>query len=323
MQERFGYLDNFRSSYGYRLGKKTAWFSGKYILNERDVNNKRFWKTDHLFNVRYYSTFHLKNEYLNYYINSLISYKTEYLVGYPSAMYDIATYGIQHNIVFPAGLVKAIFPTAETLTDNMRKTLESFYKAHVVDQYASSEGAPFIIECKKGNLHMGLDTGVFEIIDEKTGNYSDYGKLIITSFTSYGTPIIRYDIGDTIELSNDKCSCSNQNPLVKRILGRSSDYVYSREKGKINIVNICSSSKGVKGVKNFQVIQNCLDEITINATIDSSLYSKEEEAKFLDNWRKRLGNDMNIIIKYLDEIPLESSGKTRIVKNNIKHLINI
>ena len=34
------------------------------------------------------------------------------------------------------------------------------------NQYASSEGAPFIIECKEGNLHLELQSGVFEVLDE-------------------------------------------------------------------------------------------------------------------------------------------------------------
>ena len=41
------FLDNFRSKYGYKLGARTAWFSGKDILNINDVRKLRFWKTDY------------------------------------------------------------------------------------------------------------------------------------------------------------------------------------------------------------------------------------------------------------------------------------
>ena len=37
IQERFAILDNFRGSFGYKLGKKTAWFSGKNLLTQRDL----------------------------------------------------------------------------------------------------------------------------------------------------------------------------------------------------------------------------------------------------------------------------------------------
>jgi phenylacetate-CoA ligase len=60
MQGRFIMLDNFIGRFGYKLEKKTAWFSGKNILKNKDVKKNRFWKTDNLHNVRYYSTFYLK-----------------------------------------------------------------------------------------------------------------------------------------------------------------------------------------------------------------------------------------------------------------------
>lgn len=41
-QERFAFLDDFRSRFGYELGKKTAWFSGKSLLTQRDIKKNRF-----------------------------------------------------------------------------------------------------------------------------------------------------------------------------------------------------------------------------------------------------------------------------------------
>ena len=37
MQERFAILDHFRAQHGYKLGKKTAWFSGKNLITQRDI----------------------------------------------------------------------------------------------------------------------------------------------------------------------------------------------------------------------------------------------------------------------------------------------
>jgi phenylacetate-CoA ligase len=163
-QERFAMLDDFRGRFGYELGKKTAWFSGKTLLTNRDIKKNRFWKTDVFNKVRYYSTFHIKDEYLKYYVEDLIKFQPEYLSGFPSTMYDIAKYGLKHNYNFPVNIVKAVFPTAESVTPNMRQTIETFFKTKMYDQYASSEGAPFIFECKQGNLHLELQSGVFVVL---------------------------------------------------------------------------------------------------------------------------------------------------------------
>ena len=321
MQKRFALLDYFREWYGYKLGKKTAWFSGKALLTERDIKKNRFWKTDYLYNVRYYSTFHINDKFLIHYLNNLIKFKPEYLVGFPSSIMEIAKYGIENNIKFPKNTIKAIFPTAETVTPEIRKVLSEYFHTRVVDQYASSEGAPFIFECPQGNLHLELQSGIFEVLDEKN-NPAKEGRLVITSFTTHGTPLIRYDIGDRIILSDNKqCSCGNKNPVVEKILGRIDDYIFSPETGKINLGNISNTLKDVYGIKKFQIIQNELNKIIIKIIVDKDIFDKKNKNKFIKNWRDRVGNKMKIELLEVENIEVEKSGKYRIVKNNIKHLL--
>lgn len=321
-QERFAFLDDFRSRFGYELGKKTAWFSGKSLLTPRDIKMNRFWKTDRIHKVRYYSTFHIRKDYLQYYVEDLIQFQPEYFVGFPSTMLDIAKYGLANNYDFPASCVKAIFPTAETVTKEMRETIETFFKTKIYDQYASSEGAPFIFECENGNLHLELQSGVFEVLDENN-QPAKSGRLVVTSFTNEGTPLIRYDIGDSITLedASKTCTCGNNNPLVKEILGRIDDYIYSPEIGKINLGNVSNTLKDTVGIIQFQAIQDEVSKIVVKLVIDQSEFTEAVEKKFIQNWRERIGDKMELELEYVDEIPVEASGKFRIVKNNIKHLL--
>ena len=189
-------------------------------MTDRDIKKNRFWKTDNFHRVRYYSTFHIKQDYLKYYVEDLMKYQPEYFVGFPSTILDIAKYGKANNYDYPADTLKAIFPTAETVTKEMREVIETFFKAKIYDQYASSEGAPFIFECINGNLHLELQSGVFEVLDQHDLPCQS-GRLVVTSFTNEGTPLIHYDIGDSITLDekNKICSCGNNNPIVKEILG--------------------------------------------------------------------------------------------------------
>ncbi|MEP3836579.1 MAG: phenylacetate--CoA ligase family protein [Algibacter sp.] len=323
-RERHAILDYFRHNFGYRLGKKTAWFSGKNLLNQKDINKNRFWKTDYVYKVRYYSTFHIHSKYLKYYIENLIHFKPEYFVGFPSTMYEIAKYGMQHNIEFPAHVITAIFPTAETITTEIRTVLEGYFKTKVYNQYASSEGAPFIIECKKGNLHLELQSGVFEVLDDNNKPTTN-GRLVVTPFNTRGTPLIRYDIGDQIELDDPTaaCTCGNNNPLVKRILGRISDYIYSEEKGKVNLGNISNCLKGVTGVVRFQIQQHVLDKLVVLIEKDDKTFTKKDEQVFLKNLKDRVGEQITITLKFTDNIPVEKSGKYRLIKNSIKTKIEV
>jgi phenylacetate-CoA ligase len=321
MQERFALLDVFRSTYGYKLGKRTAWFSGKNILTKKDIYKNRFWKTDYFYKVRYFSTFHINKKNITYYIQNLIMYKPEYLIGYPSSIYEIAKYGLLNKIEYPKNSIIAIFPTAETITDDIRNIIEVFFNAKIFNQYASSEGAPFVFECINNKLHLELQSGIFEV-HNKEGDNSKKGKLIVTSFTTMGTPLIRYDIGDEIELSYEKCTCGNNNPLVNSILGRSDDYVFSEETGKIYLGNISNTLKGTKGIIKFQVIQNEIKELIINIVIDKNEFNEKVKNIFLKNWKYRVGAKIKLEIQIVDSIPVEKSGKFRMVINNITHLVS-
>lgn len=319
MQDRFAMLDNFRNKFGYKLGKRTAWFSGKNLINKTDLAKNRFWKTDYYYKVNYYSTFHIKEQFLKYYIENLILFKPEYIVGFPSSILEIANYGLKHNISFPKKMVKAIFPTAEMITAEMNN-IEIFFDCKMYDQYASSEGAPFIFECENEKLHLELQSGVFEVLDNNN-NPINKGNLIVTSFTTYGTPLIRYNIGDSIELSDEICNCGNNNPLVKAIHGRIDDFIFSLENGKINLGNISNTLKDTKGIIKFQAVQDDIDEVKILLVKDNSIYNDQIESIFIKNWRDRIGGKMKIELEYVSDIPTEKSGKYRMVKNNIKHLI--
>lgn len=322
MQERFAMLDDFRNRFGYKLGKKTAWFSGKNLLTASDIIKSKFWKTDNIYKVRYYSTFHIKEEYLKFYVEDLIKYQPEYFVGFPSTILEIAKYGLKYNYSYPDNTIKAIFPTAETVTSEMRVIIEKFFNTKMYDQYASSEGAPFLFECENGKLHLELQSGVFEVLDNQD-RPAESGRLVVTSFTTDGTPLIRYDIGDSITLEDSSihCTCGNNNPLVKEILGRIDDYIYSPKNGKINLGNVSNTLKDIKGIVRFQVIQNELNSVELLVVKDENLYGGNIEKKFIQNWRDRVGDDMKIDIKYVEEIPVENSGKYRLVKNNIKNII--
>lgn len=321
-QERFALLDVFRERFEYQFGEKTAWFSGKELINNSDIKNNRYWKYDFINKIKFYSTFHINDKTALYYLENIKKFRPKFIVGFPSSIYELAKFGVNNNISLGNHKTTAIFPTAETLVKEECEVIENYFGGGVYDQYASSEGAPFITECEFGHLHFEVLSGVIEVVDEE-GNPSNKGRMLVTSFSTSATPLIRYDIGDSMEWFGDmQCNCGRKTPIVKKIHGRINDYVYSRENGKINLGNISNCVKGVDGIDKFQVIQDSLDSILVKMIVNKSKYGQKGESVFTHNLRARLGDCVDITIKYVDDIPKEKSGKFRIVKNNIKQHID-
>ena len=204
----------------------------------------------------------------------------------------------------------AIFPTAETLLPHYRSEIEKAFQCPVRDQYASSEGAPFIIECKCGKLHVGIDTGLIEFLED--------GRMLMTCFESHGTPLIRYDIGDRAYLSkNQECKCGLDMPIVERIEGRTTDYVISPIYGKMTSVYLSLVSEDFNNcMKAMQFVQNDVNSLDVYIEVDDA-YEPSMNSIIIDKLHYSMGNTVEIRVHPVKEIPKDKSGKFKFVVNNI------
>lgn len=317
MQERFAILDHFRAQHDYKLGRKTAWFSGKNLITQNNINNGICSHYDFINKIRFYSTFLINEKNFHVYWNSLNEFQPEFLIGFPSSVFEICQIAKSKGLKYK-GKVKVFFPTAETVLLEHRQVISEILGCKLVDQYASSEGAPFILECSAGNLHTHPLTGIFEVVDDNLKPVRS-GQMLVTSFTTYGTPLIRYRIGDTITLADSakQCACGSFFPLVERIEGRTSDYILSPTHGKVNLGNISNSTKDTKGIVCFQLIQDRLDLLEVKMVVNKE-FDNTQELNFIKALRERVGDSIQFNINYVEDIPKEKSGKFRIVKNNLK-----
>ncbi|WP_300449828.1 phenylacetate--CoA ligase family protein [Accumulibacter sp.] len=314
IQERHAILDLFRSAYGYAQGKRTAWFSGKAVARRGDLARGICYRDDHLRNIRYFSTFHISSDNFDAYWRSFTSFAPEFIVGFPSSVYDMCVMARERGLEFK-GSVRAFFPTAETVLPTYREVIGSVLGCRLYDQYASSEGAPFILECENGGLHIHPLTGVFEVVDDDLEPTIE-GQLLVTSFSTRGTPLIRYRIGDRVKLapSDYRCSCGSAFPVVEFIDGRTSDFLWSPQNGRVNLGNISNCTKDVKGIVCFQIVQESVDSVTV-FVVSGTGYDQEQEDRFRRALLLRLGDRVTITIQTVEKIARETSGKFRLVKN--------
>lgn len=314
-QKRMAYLDYFKWKHGFENGKmKAARFNGKNII-PLDQKEKIFWRKNYFNKQRIYSSFFITQENIPFYIENLNKYKPEEIDGFVTSIYEIAKF-MKEKGIYADFTPKAVFPTSETVLPIHKETISEIFNCPVRDQYASSEGAPFITECTAGNMHENIDTGVFEHIKTEFGT-----KLIVTGFHTYGTPLIRYDIGDNILESEEKviCTCGCSHPIIKAIDGRKADYLFSEERGKINLGNLSNVIKELPNcIKNIQFIQNSLEQIDVYVVIDKKSFKPEYEKLIHQEMINRFGDKMKFPIYKVDKISREKSGKYSMIKNNIK-----
>lgn len=309
-QRRMANLDVFREIHGGRHRMRRATFSGKDLVPGPDP--RTFWRDNWVLNQRFYATFHMKEENLGRYVDDLNRFKPDIIDGFVSCIADICSYvrATGRTLEFrPA----AIFPTSEPLFPHQRKLMREVMGVEPRDQYASSEGAPFVMECPSGRLHFWTHTGVIETHED--------GDALVTSFTTHGTPLLRYRIGDRVVFapSEARCDCGWAYPLVERIEGRAIDYILSAERGRIYSPNLSNVVKNVpNSIVKTQFVQTRPESVTVKLVVDQDRFDAMAHTEIVrQELQRRIGEEMHIDVEVVDDIPRAASGKYRLVVNKL------
>lgn len=316
IQYSFSLMRRFYDWMGLPDHFKSARLSGRIVVApERE--KPPFWVYNSSDKQLFMSTYHLTENNLAHYIKKLNSFRPELIDGYPSAVKVIAEYVIRNKIELEFR-PKAVATTAETLTEDVKELIQKAFCCPVYDQYASSEGAPFACQCREGNMHLWIDTGVFEFTNrEQMTEELERAEVIVTSFRSKKTPLIRYAIGDGMILYRDKrvCPCGCRYPIVHSVEGRMDDILYTREKGYVGRLD--TAYKGVEGITESQIVQDNLDTINVYI-VKNNYYNENQERILYKNLQDRLGTDIDIHFIYVSQIQRGANGKFRTVIRKFK-----
>jgi phenylacetate-CoA ligase len=94
----------------------------------------------------------------------------------------------------------------------VRRRLEGFWGARVIDHAGMTEVGPWGFECEErpGGMHVIESEFIAEVIDPVTGRAipdGEPGELVLTNLGRVGLPVLRYRTGDEVMLIRERCPC--------------------------------------------------------------------------------------------------------------------
>lgn len=295
-------------------------FTPRGMIGGRKIlkgNSPPFYRYNYFEKQTYFSAYHIGPSNINNYLKGIIEGEVEYMTGYAMSNYLLAKEFEKAGIIPPK--MKAVITSSETLTNEMRRTLEKVYNCKVFDSYSGVEACGLISESNNGKLFNSPDVGIIEVLDEKGNNVkqNEIGELISTGLLNYDQPLIRYKIGDRISLGNvNNFNNQKQMPIVKSINGRIEDVV-TGPNGNI-MVRFHSIFIDINGLIASQIIQQSISHIVLKLVIDDNCYNDvNSEAIMTDRLKYQLGDSIKIFFEYVNELPLTSSGKIKAVISKI------
>lgn len=317
VQRRFAFLADHQRLAGVSFNEPSVRFSGR-ILCEPNKEHKEPW----LYNVAerqlFLSSYHINKAHSEVIGNRLETFKPVLLDGYPSAVLACL------KAIEPTGRqlssLKAVITTAETLTDDVRESIERLSGAPVLDYYAASEGVPLIQQCPHGTYHVRWQSGIFEVLrDGEVSNNGD-GELVCTSFVQNRTPLIRYRTGDIVKglkrTGEVECLCGLNTPTVERVEGRVEDMVYTRD-GRVLGMFTYRTLKFIDGLIESQVIQKDYECFILRCVPEPGATFSNIANAVKTSFEHVLGYEIELDIEVVERLPKGANGKVRLVQSLI------
>ncbi len=263
----------------------------------------------------YFSAYHLSAANASNYLEGMRKHGVTYMNGYAMSNFFLARFLEESGLKAPQ--LKAVLPSSEKLTAEMRTTFQKVYGCKAFDAWSGVEACGLVSECEHGQLHMSPDIAILEFLDPISGQEAAPGQLaevVCTGLLNYDQPLIRYRIGDLMRPSTTACSCGRQMPIIQEIEGRTEDIVIGPDGRKM--VRFHGIFTGIQSIIEGQIVQLDYAHFVVKIVAARPL-SESERKSICHRMESQLGN-IKVEIVETDCIPRGPNGKFSAVVSKLK-----
>tara|TARA_B110000211_G_scaffold154348_1_gene175173 strand:+ start:1218 stop:2537 length:1320 start_codon:yes stop_codon:yes gene_type:complete len=187
--------------------------------------------------------------------------------------------------------LRGAFSTSEKLYGHQKLQMEQAFNCPVFDMYGCGEVTHLACSCKNNKMHLNPD---MSIVEEGPLGSDGQSSLIVTGLTNHTMPFLRYQNGDAGSLTDEKCTCGLNTPLMELKVSRLSDvFTFSDGKKYPSLYFVLRLYKeGFDGVELFQFHQDKLDHIFLRIV---------KNDRFSDNTHNNILQAINEIQEHINQ----------------------
>ena len=253
------------------------------------------------------SSFFMDDARLKRYYEQIRRAGASYLYSYSTAAFLMAKAVTGQP---PIETLKLVVAYSEPLPDHCRETIGRVLQVPVATEYSAIELSPIAGTHGDGRVRIAEYGLIFETEPTPDGRH----EIILTDLRNPSFPFIRYRIRDALAAppEHGRAGCAWIGPVE----GRMVDVLRTRSgrffHGNAFIVIL----KEFEFIKLFQVVQESLDEITVN--IQSDIGPDDERLKEPARQLTAVsGGELAVRIKVVPRIDVTAAGKHRLIINRM------
>ncbi len=302
---------------GYSIGDHICSVDGRRVDNKYIVDNI-YWDYNPVnipYGIEHFSTIYMSDDTISYYLDKLNEIKPSFLRGYPSGIHSLCKYAQKLNYQFNFKL-KGIYLTSENFDGNICNDIEDVFHCPIWGQYGHSEISIFAYKKPKSEEYYCFPLyGYTEVLDDFNNPVSvgEEGNIIVTGFLNKALPFIRYETGDRAIYGG---TLSDGTVVLKKLMGRSSDFLIDHNHKKWNLVGLIFGGhlKVFNFISQWQLEQKEVGRVLVTIVPDKGFteFMETEILDFFSNY------DFTAEIKYVQSIPKTERGKQKFLIQHLK-----
>ena len=274
---------------------------------QKSYRRKEKW----LKNRQFIPAYELSPEKVGEYVKLIDSYRPEYLYGYSTSLYSLASM-MKTAGVTPKLRLKAVLSTSETLHPYQKELIEEVFSCSVINKYGARDAGILAYACPKGHLHITAENAIIELVDPQTFEpvkAGESGLVVVTDLNNFAQPRLRYVLGDMATAREETvCECGVTLPMLSRVDGREDDMLVRGDGTLIHGHAISHLTRKRNTIVKCKIVQSSREAahlVVMQKTDDTAEYEA-----FVADVREMLSG-VTVTAEKVNEIPPEKSGKTR------------
>jgi phenylacetate-CoA ligase len=243
-------------------------------------------------------------------------HKIKMLLGYGRTLETLANYLVACGNTLDQYNIQTIIGFGETFPRSAYENLGKVFKSKIISLYSDQEMGMLAVECVENKeYHVNGASFHIELLkmdSDDPASVGEQGRIVVTDLFNHAMPLIRYDTGDTgVWKQAPECGWVSQ--VLSSVQGATVDPLYDTRGNKIATATIGMNLWSFVELRQYQLIQEGARQYTFKLNGAEGHY---EDATFVSLLKEYLGQDAEIKIEHVDEIPVLASGKRKTFVNN-------
>ncbi|HUU58810.1 MAG TPA: phenylacetate--CoA ligase family protein, partial [Phycisphaerae bacterium] len=143
------------------------------------------------------------------------------------------------------------------------------------------------------------------------------GRVLLTDLGNLAMPLIRYEVGDRAAWAAERrCHCSDDGECIRRLEGRTSDFVWSADGRAIHRAWFNSLILSVPGVRQYRLVQESLRSLRVEV-VENRPIAEGRARDVCRRIRETLGGDVEVRWQRRASLPQTPLGKYRYVESRV------